>query len=207
MFGAQEIGFSGFTRNSLRPPEAGFAAHTATNCCSSYVASKRRGHPTNQELMYSSRSCDDLKRNLHNKNVLWNWNLLILRYGKKLMSCQAQELKKVIKFLSILSSNNKMAEWIRSVGYLSQYMYISSLHCNLFRNLTLYFMWKGSAIQRLGRAWEWDWISKSRKYIGKLQINFMYYTSNKSIQFSFIIRVEIKTSRRTLFRRFVIITI
>ena len=31
-------------------------------------------------------------------------------YGKKLMSCQAQELKKVIKFLSILSSNNKMAE-------------------------------------------------------------------------------------------------
>ena len=63
-------------------------------------------------------------------------------------------IEKSHKVLSILSSNNKMAEWIRSVGYLSQYMYISSLHCNLFRNLTLYFMWKGSAIQRLGRAWE-----------------------------------------------------
>ena len=205
MFGAQEIGFSGFTRNSLRPPEAGFAAHTATNCCSSYVASKRRGHPTNQELIHQEVVMTWKEIYIPDKNVFWN--LLILRYGKKLMSCQAQELKKVIKFLSILSSNNKMAEWIRSVGYLSQYMYISSLHCNLFRNLTLYFMWKGSAIQRLGRAWEWDWISKSRKYIGKLQINFMYYTSNKSIQFSFIIRVEIKTSIRTLFRRFVIITI
>ena len=122
MFGAQEIGFSGFTRNSLRPPEAGFAAHTATNCCSSYIASKRRGHPTNQDLMYSSRSCDDLKRNLHNKNVLWNWNLLILRYGKKLMSCQAQELKKVIKFLQQQDGWMNPVRWI----FKSIYTYIFS---------------------------------------------------------------------------------